>query len=100
MMKYIVYLNSSIAMSKGIVADGNEIVLKSIYDAYVEVTQQQWSNLKIPSKLVEGAWVEVTNSDEMPNLVESSSELSTSHFTVQERLEALEAAMLEMALGE
>lgn len=99
-MKYIVYLNSGIAMSKGLVANDSEVVLQPVYDSYEEITEEQWHEIQIPAKLVSGEWVSASG-DEIPKLEwPEASEPSVEQFTMQERLEALEAAMLEMVLGE
>lgn len=99
-MHYILYLKNEVAMAKSVRTSKDNIPLDN-FDNFMEVSKEQYDQISIPAKLVNGLWVKVTDKSELPSREKSSSEnFISDEITMQQRLEALEAAMLEMALGE
>lgn len=97
-MHYVLYVKNEVAMAKSVRTSVDNIPLSN-FDNFIEVSKEEYDQIPIPAKLVDGLWVKVTNKAELPTAEKSSAEVATD-ITMQQRLEALEAAMLEMALGE
>lgn len=99
-MRYIIYLKNEVAMAKSIRMDSENIPLGN-FDTFAEVDKEVYTSIKIPAKLVDGNWETISDLAEIPRIAPNSiEENATQPVTVEERLEALEAAMLEMALKE
>ncbi len=101
-MKFVLFLKDNVAVAKSRVSDIKNVDV-SVYDSFAEVTKDVFDTIKLPSKKINGVWVETSK---MPLIEYPSIEPEEMKPTAQDDTDAMlidheyRLTMLELGVSE